>query len=199
MKHDEHLMGFLKEFGVLISSETDLPSSYNYRKTIFSPQKITGLVVHSMLSSTPEKNFYTDGKFIYYAKGQEADLEHLSQDQKQDIVRENEIFRILDANPSDYTTLYEVIADHLRIKDFTPSFNGRGTSNSQYNRFLESISKQIPYLLVQHDEQNRISSRVMRNYKHISDLLSALRSDKYDNLSDKLEKRLSQYGYSKSA
>ena len=199
MERNVYLKEFLKRFGVFIRSETELPSSYTYRKTPFTPQKMAGLVVHSLLSSTPEKNFYTDGRFIYYAQGRELDLGHLTQSQKQDVIREDEIFRILDANPSDYRSLYERVADHLRIMDFTPSFNGGGTNNSQYNRFLEEISKQIPYSLVRRDEQNKIFSRIQRNYGHLSDLLSALRSDKHEDISDRLERGLTQYGYSKSA
>ncbi len=200
MEKYHNLMEYLKKSGHFVDSEANLPTIFDYDKTRFSPKKIVGVMVYSMLSSKPRKNFYTDGRFIYYMKGECVNWggEGLTATQKHDIIREDEVFKILDAHPSGYKNLYGAVASHIRISDFTPSFNGKGTNNSEYHKLLEIISKEVPNSLIRQDEKNRISMRIHRNYNHLCDLLSALKSDKL-KISDRLEKTLAQYDYQKSA
>ena len=137
MEKYNHLMEWLKEKGHIGKK-----SDKRYYGMLFTPEKIIGLAVHSLLSHKPRERYYTDGEKIYFIKDEVAPKkEDLTKTQKEDIVREHEMFQILSYTPHVVEDVYGLANGHLRIANFDNCFEGN-TSNV-YILYLADISRSI--------------------------------------------------------
>lgn len=172
MKEYKHFMDLLKETGHFIDDKEDLPRE-GYSAVDFDPRRMIGLMLHSLLSDRPRANFYTDGKEIFYQNGGCSDI-----NKAEDAIREDEILKILNAAPVDYRTLYGEADGHLRVDDFDGSFQREGPDEIDYDRYLESISKDVPEHLIRKDEKIQIRGRVKRYHSNLVRMINTLKADK---------------------
>jgi len=193
----KHLEELLKQRMEFVEGEDSLPvrHSYKYSKIPFSPERIVGLLVHSMLSDMPRAHFYTDGNYIYYFGNENTNF-NPTRTQKEDIIKEDLLLEIIDAAPHNLKDSYETTNGHLRVSDFGSSFGGR-QSNSPYFDYLRKISKEVPYNLLRKEERRNIRKVVQSESDDIANLLTALKTDKdpLPKFAEKLEKALAKYGY----
>jgi hypothetical protein len=195
----EHLMGLFKDTGHFVEGKgqipgIDMPKYYSWREIVFNPRRIIGIAVHSLVSGRPRDIYLTDGKHIFYERGK-TPKRPPTDSQKEDIIREDLVFQIIDGRPHDICRIYELVDGHLRIADFNSSFVS--VLFGDYISYLEKISKEVPAGLIREDEHKHIHRRVMRNRDHIARLLAAMKADEYPlpDFVATVEKKLREYGY----
>ena len=172
----------------------DLPKYYNWREFRFNPRRIIGLAVHSLISGRPRANYYTDSKQIFNERDKTPQRPFINY-QKEDMIREDLVFQILDGRPHEMDGIYRLVDGHLRISDFNSSFMGLISGN--YTSYLEEISKEVPAELIKKDEHNHINRRILRSRDNIERLLSAMKADEFPlpKFAATVEKNLRKYGY----
>jgi hypothetical protein len=188
---------YLEQKGHIVEEEKDLPMGFRqYRLINFSPEKLVGFVIHTMISSNGRETYFTDTKKIYYPYGGKIYYK-LGDFQKEDVLREDELLTILDATPQTIA-LYEEVDGHLRLNNFDYCFNGRRLEpGNVYADYLAKIYQETPGEIIRKDEKFQISRRIKRNYKELSDLFTVLYEEEppYPKFASILEKTLANYGY----
>ena len=194
-KNYKKLMEFLKETGHFIESEADLPhqDSHTYKRVSFSPDTFAKLALHSWLSGKPRANFYANEREIFYQNGTQRKME-LTPAQKEDIIREDEILRLLGEIPADPTRLYGEVDGHLRLDNF--NYSGQNAHPKKYDTYLEEISYDVPANIIRKDERIQIGKRIKRHSENLSRLFAALKADRKSlpNIC-RLEETLAKYEY----
>lgn len=195
----EHLMELFKDREHFVEGKDqipgiDLPKYYSWHEIVFNPRRIIGVAIHSLISHRPRDIYLTNGKHIFYERGR-TPKRPLTDSQKEDIIREDLVFEIIDGRPHDVCGIYELVDGHLRIADFNSSF--AGVLFGDYISYLEKISKEVPAGLIRDEEHKHIHKRVLRNRDHIARLLAAMKADEYPlpEFAATVEERLWEFGY----
>jgi len=147
-----------------------------------------------LVSGRPRGIYLTNGEHIFYERGR-TPKRPFTDSQKEDIIREDLVFQILNGRPHNVCGIYESVDGHLRIADFNSSF--MGVNFGDYISYLEKISKEVPACLIREDEHRCIHRRALRNQDHIARLLAAMKADEYPlpEFAATIEENLVQYGY----
>jgi len=192
----KHLMELIKDTGHFADGRKDVPRTdyHRWHEIVFTANRFSGLAVHSLISGRPRDIYLTDGRTIFYEKGATG-KKPFTDSQKEDIIREDLVFQIIDGRPAEIDKIYESVDGHLRIADFNSSF--AHILFSSYMNILEKISKEVPAGLIREDEHKHIHRRVLRNRDHIARLLAAMKADgyPYHDFAATVEKRLREFGY----
>ncbi len=193
----EHLIGLFKDTGHFVEGKDqipgiDIPKYYSWHEIGFNPRRIIGIAVHSLVSGRPRDIYLTNREHIFYEKGK-APKRPFTDSQKEDIIREDLVFQIIDGRPAEIDGIYESVDGHLRISDFNSAFTC--VLSGDYLAYLEEISKEIPAGLIREDEHKHICRRILRNHDHITRLMAAMKADEspLPEFAAKLEKRLIEY------
>ncbi|MBW2966289.1 hypothetical protein KY342_04255 [Candidatus Woesearchaeota archaeon] len=195
MEQYNHLMELFKDRGQFGT----LPDDFGCYTIPFTPERIIGIAVHSLISHRPRDIYLTNGEEICLKKDKDQPKD-LIDSQRIDILREDEMFHILCCQPPSTEEIYGVVDGHLRIAYFDLCF----TDNvfDIYKDFLEKISKQlsakqISINLIKQDEKNCINRRIKRECDRLTRLLSAMKQDEspLPKFAEKLEEKLKEYGF----
>ena len=129
--------------------------------------------MHSLISSRPRSNYYTNGENIFFEKpkGEKIyELPDIEKVHKEDIAIEDFVLYILDAAPANIPDSYEEIDGHLRLADFSTCFKGRPHNHPYFDQ-LRTIKTEIPYALIRKLERKRLEGRIITNQDHLGKLL----------------------------
>lgn len=185
------LISFLKEIGhyqdsYKIMYPTEEPTNLNV---------IIGLEIYRLLSSrSPEEIKITDD-IIFRQPAEKAKLgEGVSEQNIEDILREDVVLRILECHPMKYIDAYKKDDGHIRIYDFSNCFTG---AHSKYAEWISGLkSRARAHRLIEQDERNRVKQAVNRNKDKLKKLIVLLKSEQ-EPLPEwglRLEKNLQEYG-----
>ncbi len=192
MQNYQHLMDCLQRWNCFIPGEDTLPQGRDYDAIPFSPQAMVGLIIHSILSSRPRSNFYTDRTKIYYVKDERTGT--FNSQLQQDLVREYLIAKIL-SYPSagsydEFITRFGSHDGHLRLNNFQNALQ------------LDSVDSDKSFLasgtltdLIQREERHLIQARLRKSLPILKELILALEQDEplLPIYAENLMKTLSEY------
>ncbi len=192
MQNYQHLMDCLQRWNCIIPGEDVLPQSRDYDVLPFSPQAMVGLIIHSLLSSRPRSNFYTDRKNIYYVKDERIGT--LDSQLHQDLVREYLIAKILSYPPAstndEFMVRFGGYDGHARLNNFQNAFQSDHSDGG--DRFIASGTLTD---LIQQEERHLIQARLRKSLPILKELILALEQDEppLPIYAEKLMKTLSEY------
>lgn len=190
------IAGLLKETKHYAERREDIKYHFRFYGVDFTPRRIIGIIVHSMLSSVPRERYYANLNKIYFLKDRKPEKE-LTKEQKEDLVREHEIFQVLSYMPDDVKMTYGLTdkEKRLRIVNFDNCFTE--ILSEDYLRFLTDISRDVSTKIIC-DEAERMKNRIIGKRDEIVKLFKAMRKENrrkspFPEFADKLEKKLAEY------
>jgi len=190
------IVGLLKETDHYIERREELKYHFKFYGVDFTPRRLIGVIVHSMLSTVPREKYYANLKKIYFLKDRKPGKE-LTKEQKEDVIREHEIFQILSYMPTDVKMTYGLTAreKRLRIVNFDNCFEGNFSES--YLQFLRDISKDVSTNVIC-DEAEAMENRIRKKSSELLRLFKAMRKENggkspFPEFADKLEKKLAEY------
>ena len=193
-------LAFLEAHGH-VRARDQLPrtDSHSYREAEFSPEFIAGMVAHSLLSSWPQRNFYTDGKTVFFQDDGRL-ISDLTQEHREAIVREDLVLEALSSDPKNPSNLYGAIEDRVRVVNFSDCFHGNGQIDTPYQRFYKETTQDVSDGVIglwREIEWRNIRGRTQKNRQLIAAFLDAMRQDvePYPTFAHQLETQLHRFGY----
>jgi len=194
MEEYNHLFNLFKNTGHFKTVSNNL----RYCSIPFTPEKVIGLAVHSLISHRPRDIYYANKEKIHFLKDKTQPT-ILSDKQKEDVIRENEMFNVLCYQPP-IIQVYGLVDGRLRISYFDLCFTDR--KFDIYQHFLDQTEqeleeKKISVELIKKDEQIRINKRIKRKEDHIKTLLDVMEKEEspLPRFAEKLEKKLKECGF----
>jgi len=170
--------------------------SHIWREADFSLEWMIGLIVHSFIGVVRHRNnYYTDGEKIYFPDGDEP-LYIFTEQNKEDVLKEDLVLQILDACPPESKDLYGMNDLHYVLHDFTYCFKGYGIRTA-YHEFIDKTAADIPAQIIRELAGKDINRRILRNRDHLTALLEALQQDPepLPGYAATLEKSLREFGF----
>lgn len=192
IKSYKHLMNCLQRWNCVLPREDGLPQGRDYEAIPFSPQAMVGLIIHSLLSSRPRSNFYTDRTNIYYVKDERIGT--LDSQLHQDLVREYLIVKILSYPPAstndEFMVRFGGYDGHARLNNFQNAFQSDHSDSG--DRFIASGTLTD---LIQQEERHLIQARLRKSLPILKELILALGQDEppLPSYAEKLMRTLSEY------
>lgn len=173
--------------------------SHIYREAPFSPEFIAGMVAHSLLSSWPQRNFYTDGTTIFYQDDGRV-ISELTEKHQEAIVREDLVLEALSSDPQDPSNLYGAIEDRVRVVNFSDCFHENGHIDTPYKIFYKKTTQGVSDGVIglwRDVERRNIRGRTQKNRQLIAEFLDAMKQDvePYPTFAHQLETQLHRFGY----
>ena len=167
------LVGFLKEIG---HYKEGAPQGY-LAKEPADPRTVVGLEFYRLLSSKSPEEVKVFHDTIVRQTAEKADLSSgLTEQDTEDILREDVLLRILECSPADYFNVYNKDDGHLRLGDFSNCFNEAG---SNYSEWIQELKENMPsYKLIYQDEKTRVLHALNRNAGKIKRFIELLKSEK---------------------
>jgi len=170
--------------------------SHIWRETDFSLEWMIGLIVHSFIGVVRHRsNYYTDGEKIYFPDGG-MQLCVFTDENKRDVLKEDLVLQILDAQPPGTERLYDINDLHYVLHDFTHCFRGYGVRTA-YHDFIDKTAADMPAQFIKEHTGKEINWRIRRNRGHLTALLEAMQQDPepLPTYAVTLEKGLREFGF----